>query len=163
MAPPSQLAIATSSVQRLVKEEASYHKELTQQEARLEKLIASEDGDENAEFQLKQEVSLPLILKFRLLGICYIVPTLYGNTIRRSQSGVSFDTRATPPSPRASVFTKFSKIEADMCYSVQQSKKPRQSFLLSTNESFLQPKSWRINWRHKRVVHQWKRSQKQRR
>lgn len=42
-------------VQRLVKEEASYHKELTQQKARLEKLIASENEDENAEFQLKQE------------------------------------------------------------------------------------------------------------
>jgi len=55
MAPPSQLAIATSSVQRLVKEEASYHKELTQQEARLEKLLASQGEDENADFQLKQE------------------------------------------------------------------------------------------------------------
>jgi len=64
MAPPSQLAIATSSVHRLVKEEASYHKELTQQKERLEKLIASEDGDENAEFQLKQEVGLTLILTF---------------------------------------------------------------------------------------------------
>lgn len=58
MAPPSQLAIATSSVQRLVKEEASYHKELAQQEARLEKLLASKDEDENAEYQLKQEASL---------------------------------------------------------------------------------------------------------
>lgn len=59
MAPPSQLAIATSAVQRLVKEEVSYHKELTQQEARLEKIIASNDEDENAEFQLKQEVGCP--------------------------------------------------------------------------------------------------------
>jgi tubulin-specific chaperone A len=58
MAPPSQLAIATSSVQRLVKEEASYHKELTQQQARLEKLLASTGEEENAEYQLKQEVSL---------------------------------------------------------------------------------------------------------
>lgn len=57
MAPPSQLAIATGSVQRLVKEESSYYKELTQQESRLAKLIASKDEDENAEFQLKQEVS----------------------------------------------------------------------------------------------------------
>ncbi|PSS16897.1 hypothetical protein M430DRAFT_42871 [Amorphotheca resinae ATCC 22711] len=55
MAPPSQLAIATSSVQRLVKEEASYHKELTQQQARLEKLLASTGEEENAEYQLKQE------------------------------------------------------------------------------------------------------------
>lgn len=56
MAPPSQIAIATSSLQRLVKEEGSYHKELKQQETRLEKLVASKDEDENAEFQLKQEV-----------------------------------------------------------------------------------------------------------
>jgi predicted ribosome quality control (RQC) complex YloA/Tae2 family protein len=60
MAPPSQLAIATSSVQRLVKEEASYHKELKNQEARLEKLINSKEQDENAEYQLKQEVCLLL-------------------------------------------------------------------------------------------------------
>lgn len=56
MAPPSQITIATSSLQRLVKEETSYHKELKQQEARLEKLVKSEEEDENAEFQLKQEV-----------------------------------------------------------------------------------------------------------
>jgi hypothetical protein len=56
MAPPSQLAIATGSVQRLVKEEVSYHKELVQQEARLKKLEESKDEDENAEFVLKQEV-----------------------------------------------------------------------------------------------------------
>jgi tubulin-specific chaperone A len=62
MAPPSPLAIATSSVQRLVKEEASYHKELKNQEARLEKLVNSTEADENAEYQLKQEVSLPSTL-----------------------------------------------------------------------------------------------------
>jgi hypothetical protein len=55
MAPPSQLAIATSSLQRLVKEEASYHKELEQQQASISKL-ESGGGDENAEYQLKQEV-----------------------------------------------------------------------------------------------------------
>jgi tubulin-specific chaperone A len=58
MPAPSQLAIATSSVQRLVKEEASYHKELSQQEARFAKLQTNGAGDENAEFQLKQEASL---------------------------------------------------------------------------------------------------------
>jgi len=63
MAPPSQLSIATSSVQRLVKEEGSYHKELTQQETRLEKLLASKDGDENAEYQVKQEVCLVLLAR----------------------------------------------------------------------------------------------------
>src|SRR4051794_353200 len=57
MAPPSQLAIATSSVQRLVKEEASYEKELVQQRARVEKLVASTEDDGNREYQLKQEVS----------------------------------------------------------------------------------------------------------
>lgn len=55
MAPPSKLAVATSSVVRLVKEEASYHKELEQQQARIKKLEGS-TGDENAEYQLKQEV-----------------------------------------------------------------------------------------------------------
>ncbi|KAH9215519.1 tubulin binding cofactor A [Leptodontidium sp. 2 PMI_412] len=55
MAPPTPLAIATSSLQRLVKEEISYEKELKGQEARLEKIIATKDQDENAEYQLKQE------------------------------------------------------------------------------------------------------------
>ena len=56
MAPPSPLAIATGSVQRLVKEETSYHKELKNQEARLEKLVNSTEENENKEYQLKQEV-----------------------------------------------------------------------------------------------------------
>jgi tubulin-specific chaperone A len=56
MPPPSKLAIAASSVKRLIKEEASYHKELTQQEARIKKLEAGSE-DENAEYQLKQEVA----------------------------------------------------------------------------------------------------------
>lgn len=55
MAPPSKVAIATGSVNRLVKEEASYHKESAQQEERIKKLEASE-GDENKEYTLKQEV-----------------------------------------------------------------------------------------------------------
>jgi tubulin-specific chaperone A len=56
MPPPSQLSIATSSVQRLVKEEASYHKELQQQVSRIAKLEAERSSDENAEYSLKQEV-----------------------------------------------------------------------------------------------------------
>jgi tubulin-specific chaperone A len=56
MPPPSPLAIATSSVNRLIKEEASYHKELKSQEARLANLEGSTKEDENAEYQLKQEV-----------------------------------------------------------------------------------------------------------
>ena len=55
MAPPSKLAIATGVVLRLVKEEASYHKEIEQQEARIKKAETSE-GDENAEYTLRQEV-----------------------------------------------------------------------------------------------------------
>jgi hypothetical protein len=64
MAPPSQITIATSSLKRLVKEEASYHKELKSQEERLEKLLARTDEDENAEYQLKQEVYSPFLLKY---------------------------------------------------------------------------------------------------
>ena len=55
MAPPSKLAIATGVVLRLVKEEASYHKEITQQEERIKKAESSE-GDQNAEYTLRQEV-----------------------------------------------------------------------------------------------------------
>ncbi|KAM3066273.1 tubulin folding cofactor A [Clarireedia jacksonii] len=55
MAPPSPLSIATSSVSRLVKEEASYHKELLSQEARLKKLEEGTEEDGNREFSLKQE------------------------------------------------------------------------------------------------------------
>ncbi|ROW16294.1 hypothetical protein VPNG_01896 [Cytospora leucostoma] len=60
MAPPSPLAVATSSVQRLVKEELYYHKELASQQTRVEKLEkeikeGSKDSDENAEYVLKQE------------------------------------------------------------------------------------------------------------
>ena len=58
MAPRSQLEIATASVQRLVKEEASYHRELQQQTERIKKLESQEgDEDENREYTLKQEVS----------------------------------------------------------------------------------------------------------
>lgn len=55
MPPPSQLAIATSAVSRLIKEEGSYHKELEQQHARVQRL-EGEEGDENAEFTMRQEV-----------------------------------------------------------------------------------------------------------
>ena len=55
MAPPSQLTIATAVVQRLVKEEVSYHKEFEQQEERIKK-AEQNSSDENAEYQLKQEV-----------------------------------------------------------------------------------------------------------
>lgn len=57
MAPPSKLSIATSSVQRLLQEESSYHKELEQQEGRVSKLQKDNSG-ENAEYLLRQEVLL---------------------------------------------------------------------------------------------------------
>ncbi|KAI8957884.1 tubulin binding cofactor A [Daldinia sp. FL1419] len=60
MPAPSPLAIATQSVQRLVKEEKYYRKELTQQSERVKKLetglkAAGADADGNAGFVLKQE------------------------------------------------------------------------------------------------------------
>lgn len=58
MAPRSQLEIATASVERLVKEEASYHRELQEQTERVKKLESQEGGDdENREYTLRQEVS----------------------------------------------------------------------------------------------------------
>lgn len=57
MPAPSQLAIATSALNRLVKEEASYHKESESQQARIAKLEQGNDADENAEYTLRQEVS----------------------------------------------------------------------------------------------------------
>ena len=62
MPAPSRLSIAASSLNRLVKEESSYHKELEQQQARIAKLEAGEgQDDENAEFTLKQEVNSTLL------------------------------------------------------------------------------------------------------
>ncbi|KAL1953760.1 hypothetical protein VTO42DRAFT_2291 [Malbranchea cinnamomea] len=60
MAPPSPLAVATASVNRLVKEEASYHREMESQKKRIEKLEAEiaegiEDEDGNREYILRQE------------------------------------------------------------------------------------------------------------
>ncbi|KAF5026220.1 hypothetical protein F66182_1687 [Fusarium sp. NRRL 66182] len=60
MPPPSQLAIATGSVNRLLKEEASYHKELEQEEAQVKALkdkidSGAGDDDGNAPFMLKQQ------------------------------------------------------------------------------------------------------------
>lgn len=54
MPAPSQLSIATSAVARLVKEEASYHKEVEQQKVRVSKLETA-NGDE---YELRQEVKM---------------------------------------------------------------------------------------------------------
>lgn len=61
MPPPSQLVIATGSVNRLLKEEASYHKEVEEEEAKIkalkEKIDSGANDDENASYMLKQQVS----------------------------------------------------------------------------------------------------------
>lgn len=58
MPPTAPLAIATSVVQRLVREEASYHQELEEQTKRVAKLESETgvDEDGNREFLIKQEV-----------------------------------------------------------------------------------------------------------
>lgn len=55
MAPPSKLDITTRSLERLIKEEKLYHKELEQQESSILKFQPGDD--ENGEFILKQQVS----------------------------------------------------------------------------------------------------------
>ncbi|RJE26247.1 tubulin-specific chaperone Rbl2 [Aspergillus sclerotialis] len=56
MGPRSQLEIFTSSVLRLVNEEASYHRELKEQTEHVKQLEAAQGGeDENREYMLKQE------------------------------------------------------------------------------------------------------------
>lgn len=62
MPPPSHLAIATSSVLRLLKEESSYHKELAEEESKAKALEdrikgGQADADGNDEYMLKQRVS----------------------------------------------------------------------------------------------------------
>jgi tubulin-specific chaperone A len=58
MPAPSPLAIATGSLNRLVKEEQSYYKELEKQQTRLQKLKEGADEDGNKEYMIKQEVRL---------------------------------------------------------------------------------------------------------
>ena len=66
---PTPLGIATSSINRLLKEESSYKTELSNQETRLEKLKAGGGDPDNVEFQLKQEVSVS-IDKYPFLSFC---------------------------------------------------------------------------------------------
>ena len=69
MPAPSKLSIASSSLQRLLKEENSYHKELEQQQVRVKKLEESGGGgDQNAEYTLRQEVLLLSMLLFCING-----------------------------------------------------------------------------------------------
>lgn len=76
MPAPSALAISTGAVQRLLKEESSYHKELVEQEQTVksleEKLKAgTADEDGNEAFMLKQQVrSAPPRALVLLRNIC---------------------------------------------------------------------------------------------
>lgn len=56
MPAPSPISIATSVVNRLVKEEKSYQREHELQKGRIAKLEAGQGDDENAEYILRQEV-----------------------------------------------------------------------------------------------------------
>ena len=92
MGPPSQLAIATGVVTRLVKEEKSYHQEAEGQRARIAKLEQSDGGgDENHEFTLRQEVSKFLtdcgwnVFGFAIYLICFAA-TLSELTVSAEES-----------------------------------------------------------------------------
>jgi hypothetical protein len=77
MPSPTPLAVATASIQRLVKEESFYHKELEGQKTRvanLEQTIAAGTDDKNAEYVLRQEVGYI----FSLMSLTtYPSPPLY--------------------------------------------------------------------------------------
>lgn len=85
MPPPSQLAIATSSVNRLLKEEDSYHKELAKQEAdikTLEEKIKNSQSDEdgNGKYMLKQQVR-----RVRVLWAPQVLLTMCCSELPRSR------------------------------------------------------------------------------
>lgn len=101
MAPPSQLAIATSAVNRLVKEEASYHKELEQQQARIEKLKQASSDEENAEWNLKQEVVMSGSLQ---LGV----------HADKVQNRALEETKAMFPQLRTSIQESLAKLEQQL-------------------------------------------------
>lgn len=84
MPAPSRLAIASSSVLRLLKEEVSYHKELVDEEAKIkileERVKSGQDDEEgNGEFMLKQQVCLP----------SHHAPLLFPSPENRSSSSIS--------------------------------------------------------------------------
>ena len=97
MPPPSDLAIATKAVERLVKEEAFYRAELAKQQERVRQLAAEIAAvadpstlDSNAEFVLKQEVSWCLSCS----SLRSFYPSLFANMFRAAQS-----TRQRPSLP----------------------------------------------------------------
>jgi tubulin-specific chaperone A len=75
MAPSTPLSIATGAVQRLVKEEASYHREQQAQEKRIKQLEAQAqtgdaEEDENREYTLKQEVCFSSLSSILSISRC---------------------------------------------------------------------------------------------
>ena len=81
MPPPSPLAIATSSINRLLKEETSYEKELANQQSRVSQLENNDAGDDdeggNAEFRVRQEVS------FSVFSFCEGFVWIFGGGMGR--------------------------------------------------------------------------------
>lgn len=68
MPPPTPLSIKTSSVLRLIKEEASYHEETIQQKAAVEKLEL-EGADE---YDLRQPVRhFPILASFKVRDLSW--------------------------------------------------------------------------------------------
>ena len=60
MPPPTALAIKTSAVVRMIKEEAMYHKELAVEQQRLEKMLRPDAAGDADEYAIAQQVpSLP--------------------------------------------------------------------------------------------------------
>jgi hypothetical protein len=81
MPAPSPLAIATGSLNRLVKEEQSYYKELEKQQTRLQKLKEGADEDGNKEYMIKQEVRL-LRLPIHPLPLFFYSSNVHMLTVR---------------------------------------------------------------------------------
>ena len=62
---PTQVEIAIASLQRLIREEKSYHTELTQQRKQLTAMESGSmiDDEENKNFQLKQQVRVAIAVR----------------------------------------------------------------------------------------------------
>ena len=117
MPAPSQLAIATSVLNRLIKEEKSYHKELEQQNVKIAKLEAGEDADnENAEFILRQQVSGITENRFSHLRlfflICFDVVRWFAN--KRIQKQAVEQTKAVFPALNQKIRDALTKLEEQL-------------------------------------------------
>ena len=108
MAPPSQLAIATSALSRLVKEERSYHRELEQQQASIANLEQGGSGDENADFQLRQEVS------FLISSVPFVTTCYQSYLLTAYQRKALEETRAIFPQLRTKIQDQLSKLESQL-------------------------------------------------